>query len=530
VDKSVEQLNSAIDRRLGQLELFLEKLPFVHESRYVKVLTDAFNQITNTGDVLSLWNGIVRAYTRIGLAVESQQVIRIKVKELLPNLEAITYGLKKAIDTIFDELNEIDVPENLPADSLLRSGSRLLMDLLRTFSFYSIIRKQCDTDSLELLTVPLLNRELKNAFDELTQSQLHYLRQILPDAKELDTSSSVRGIHDFPVSDVEGRLRSLEEELGFHLPRSQKERIREMSRRDQESTIVKIRNELGPAVKRQFVELSAQEEKDVKVLEDVEKDISDLQEEIELIRQDGEQLEHEFRALRDHPPISVEEAEKEFEPVPELPIEPTRPEFKQYNNNKKEYAKAVAEYQIAQDEYFALVQEHDFVVQNNKFLKEQLIQEEADRIQLANRKHEQLRELARGLHDATVELRKKEEERDRILRAPKLKEESSKHLKPALQAVVDAWSKKVKKNRRENRQERWADYPESESDEDREEASRRLLQDDLKVEEYEGDGRMRPRGKALLNDHYGIQQVAPKDKELFDYDDTRNEHYFSRPY
>ena len=113
VDKAVENINKTIEGKLGALEFVVQNInPENRGAEGAEELTtqanrntfyNSLSQVNNTGDVIPLWNAIVRAYQDKGVNRETQQVIKVKVQELTPNLEAVVYGINQAIDTIFEK-------------------------------------------------------------------------------------------------------------------------------------------------------------------------------------------------------------------------------------------------------------------------------------------------------------------------------------------------------------------------------------------------------------------------------------------
>jgi hypothetical protein len=95
-DKSVENMNRVLEVKLGALEFLVQQFAsgagVLANSLTLKEVKaparQAEEQITNTGDISPLWNGIVRLYTEPGLSRESQKIIKVKVQELTPNLDA----------------------------------------------------------------------------------------------------------------------------------------------------------------------------------------------------------------------------------------------------------------------------------------------------------------------------------------------------------------------------------------------------------------------------------------------------------
>ena len=109
VDKAIELMNKTLESKLGALEFVVQNLEQGSSVRELskaenrQILTQSFQATNNTGDLIPLWNSIVRQYKQPGLSVESQEIIRQKVLELEPNLEAIIYGITETIEYIFQQ-------------------------------------------------------------------------------------------------------------------------------------------------------------------------------------------------------------------------------------------------------------------------------------------------------------------------------------------------------------------------------------------------------------------------------------------
>ena len=102
-DKAIEAMNKTLEQKLGALEFVVQNLEQGRIAGRDQSLTQSFQSTVNTGDLVPLWNSIVRSYKEIGLSRDSQNIIKVKIQDLKSNLDAMVYGLKEAVEYIFGQ-------------------------------------------------------------------------------------------------------------------------------------------------------------------------------------------------------------------------------------------------------------------------------------------------------------------------------------------------------------------------------------------------------------------------------------------
>ena len=355
VDKSVEALNKTLEIKLGALEFFVQNLSegpvkglsgLVESGPALGQIAQAYSQAINTGDVIPLWNGLARLYQTPGLSRQTQELVKVALQQLVPNLDALKYGFKSAIDFIFqkkpalitaparvrpgpaerpepsiEELealqrrpgparaarqeNPFDLPEQkagefhalLPGleeleraepeemkhedepseDDPLQGEARpraprgravaprgravaprgraaapraaaprgpapprgaqepavnsqlsfKVLELLRTLSVYTLVRSQVDAEPRPV-SVQDLEAAYKNIFQSLSQQEIDFLKEEAPRGSVLPRS--IRNIPDFDTPDTAQRLKAIEQELGIKFPPEYYKELRKMPR------------------------------------------------------------------------------------------------------------------------------------------------------------------------------------------------------------------------------------------------------------------------------------------------------------
>lgn len=100
-DKSIEQINKLLEAKLGALEALnenIDDITYVDDiegevttpSKTSQVIKksqrfQAYQAVTNTGDLIPLFNQMARYYQTIGLSRDSQLIVRTKLEDLKPN-------------------------------------------------------------------------------------------------------------------------------------------------------------------------------------------------------------------------------------------------------------------------------------------------------------------------------------------------------------------------------------------------------------------------------------------------------------
>ena len=184
---------------------------------------NSYQDVINTGSIVSLWNNIVRYYQKQGLSRQSQEMVKVKVQDLIPNLEAIVYGLGQAVDVLF------------ATNKYTEQVGLKILELLRTQSVYQLIKRQIDTTSFEVVSVSALETAFKNIFAELSEER----RELLDELTNRDTGSiatrPIRKIPQFSSTNFRERLRALGDEMGIDVSAIDpdlEDRLKRMNQKD----------------------------------------------------------------------------------------------------------------------------------------------------------------------------------------------------------------------------------------------------------------------------------------------------------
>ena len=514
VDKAVEGINKTIEQKLGSLEFFLKNAKRFQDPKFSQSVIQAIEQSTNTGDVIPLYNNIARSAHTIGLSRESIQVIQIQLQQLLPNLEAITYGLLQAVNGVVAFMNaEAQLPDEEPT-IYPKSLTGASLDFLRTYAVYQFIKDEADKDNTaipDLLTVDALNIAFKNAFENLSASDIAMIKERIPNANWL-LSNGMKNVPDFPVGDYEGRLGALEEEMGFRIPSSIRTSLIDLPINQQKDALAKMKNEVLPEIQNRY---SQQDARAIQRSEKLFKDAKALERQIEKLEQEDKIIAEEIEAIQRGVELSPEDAERLFELQGEIPLEPSlpsllrSPNIEAYRTEMAEYNRTLAVVRQKQAEYAR-------VKAQNEFIRDLLIPDQSE-----SARDEQIREREemRRLIPATLDaLRRQLREKDQ--RATDLLSASSSAVSGLLRpkkVFIDATTGKELKKRSPLIEEV---APSSAGDD----------------EKY-GSG-VATRGLSTLRKNYGFRDSeseseedseSESDGEALDFDDRRNEHYYTRP-
>lgn len=166
---------------------------------------NSYQEVINTGSVVSQWNTIVRFYQKQGLSKQSQEMVKVKVQDLIPNLEAIVYGLGEAVDVLFATNNYNN-----------NVGLKIL-ELLRTQSVYQLIKRQIDTTSFEIVSVFALDTAFKNIFAELSEERRELLDELANRETGSIASRPIRQVPSFSSKNFDERLKALSDEMGINV-------------------------------------------------------------------------------------------------------------------------------------------------------------------------------------------------------------------------------------------------------------------------------------------------------------------------
>jgi hypothetical protein len=517
VDKAIEGINKTIEQKLGSLEFFLQNAGRFHDPKFSQSVIQAIEQSTNTGDVIPLYNNIARSAHTIGLSRESEQVIRIQLQALLPNLDAITYGLLQAVEKVVDYMNaEARRPDEESA-SYPKSLTGATLDFLRTYAVYQFIKEEADKDNTatpDLLTVEALNTGFKNAFENLSASDISMIKQRIPNANWL-LSNGMKNVPDFPVGDYEGRISALEEEMGFRIPSALRASLIDLPINKQKDALAKMKNEVLPEVQNRY---SKQDIRAIRASEKLFNDAKALERQIEKMEAEDKIIAEEIEAIQRGVELSPEDAERLFELQGEIPLEPTlpsllnSPSIEAYRTEMAEYNRTLAVVRQKQAEY-------DRVKAQNEFIRNLLIpdQSESARDEQIREREEMRRLIPASLDALRRQLRAKDERATALLSASS--SAVSGMLRPKKVVYLDPSGAVLRK----------APLIEEISSSSADDAGK-----------YDGSGkggRLATRGLGTLRKNYGFrdseseesESESESDGEALDFDDRRNEHYYTRP-
>jgi hypothetical protein len=108
VDKLIESLNKTLESKQVALEFLLTQSRL--EKGFKKDSLQAYNQLVVNGDVVSVYNQIIRIFLQNGLSRSSYDSIKVKLQELKPNIDAIDFGLGEVVQLLF-ESNSAEVKQ-----------------------------------------------------------------------------------------------------------------------------------------------------------------------------------------------------------------------------------------------------------------------------------------------------------------------------------------------------------------------------------------------------------------------------------
>ena len=563
VDKAVEQFNKVVEQKLGVLEYLIQHITDEDadiSSRANKPFATAQSESENTGEIVPIWNSIVRAYQQPSLSKDSQSAIHVKVQELIPNLNAIKFGIMNVIDHLFDIL------EQDPERASKYTGG-FIMNLLRSYSVYKYIAKSVEATNFQILTVPLLDTEFKNAFEDLSQERVEILKHIAPSAKDI-LRSTVRNIPDFPVNDFNARVKALEDELGFNLPPADLVRMRKLNKSEQLTALAEVKDGYAN-VKQHFTK---EEENLIRMAEHLEGRVESTRKQLSALREEYNAKLAEVTALEEGRHLDEEDALDHYLEVPEVPEEPQRPHYRDYDN-EFDFLSALERFPAEYEEYERLAQEAQNAIYHNQFIDTIMIRDKTDRQQRIDSLMAEMELLDAEEPNIERELAHLRQEKDDFIaehqiseqtytrrRVPKttrnrygisiIKDKRESALKPVKEAerLQRVLSLILHKNKRRT----VTDVREDVEQEERDEAYRKLVEDEGEREESdEGEfsesdrseseveerevgvgrpyrNRLDTRGLASMRSNFGVKNRKVY-KDMYDFDDRRNEHYYVKP-
>lgn len=545
-DKSVENINRVLEVKLGALEFLVQQFasgagidPTSLTKKDVRPQAkQAEEQITNTGDIVPLWNSVVRLYQQQGLSRESQNIIKVKVQELTPNLEAMVYGMNQAIDYIFHE-RIINAPLML-----------MVMEFLRTLSVYTVIKQQVDSGQLELLSVEQLQRAYKNLLEEQSANRQALIKRYAPRGDI--TSTPIRNIPDFDVLGRRDRLKAIADELGIDPRVFAGADVGNMSGTQFAKFIEDVKDK---KVKYQ-AGYNRQEQALLQEAEQKQGQIQALRIQNDESRYKKEQNALLIRQLEEEAPLALAEVERQTLEVPEEPIlpdEPNREEYPAGEEGDTAYEDAMETYGMMLNASVFARNERSAIIEHNAGLLERLETSQAKRKQsILDRQR-----LMRGNDTAIA---RRQAQIDAIQATLPALERRGRELDEALsrsiQSVFSAYNRipLSKSMRREN--------VEASDMILRAEARRRagpvaplprpgvapsapravVVDDEKAGDPVAGEGKGRraeTRGLATLRKNYGFESMSDTDDSdsesdsdedrPFDFDDAGNDMYYSKP-
>ena len=551
-DKSIENINRVLEVKLGALEFLVSQ--FAGGAGILSTMLtkkdpqakQAEEQITNTGDVVPLWNSVVRLYQQQGLSRESQNIIKVKVQELTPNLEAMVYGMNQAVDYVFRERN-------------MNAGLALIvLEFLRTLSVYTVIKQQVDSGLLELLSVEQLQRAYKNLLEEQSAERQALLKKFSARGNIIDTP--IRNIPDFDVLGRHRRLGEIANELGINPSVLRKENLDKMSGEEFRKFIGDMR-EGSRGLRQSF------DRESVSVLQEIEGLLAEIQALQFLNRKSAKritELQETIRKLEREEPIDEEAVRRDILEVPEEPVmpdEPSRVDYPAEEEGGVEYERAMAEYNTQVAEVMRAIDEREMVLAHNQELLD-LIKTGAERRAsvitaqrniVGARRNIDLRERNIAEREAKIEPLRA------TVRAMARDKQSrgTDFLSRAIAEVIRSYAgfKAMKAEntvlareelqRRKMRKETAMNVPRGPPAPPRPGfpvAPRAVVVDEGDVKEEVGEGKGRraeTRGLASLRKNYGFESMSDTDDSdsesdsdedrPFDFDDAGNDMYYSKP-
>jgi len=496
VDKSIEQLNRLIESRLAPLEALLLSFNPTAKTFGTKDFDSNFQLAVNTGDIIPLWNQIVRYYQQQGLSRQSQELVKVSLQQLKPNLDAINYGLRSGIDKALSSSSfqapSVSKPVNLSSKVALTA-----MEFLRADSVYKAINQQIASGGFSVLDNQSLNSQYKNNFQSLSHDELAFLKAHAP--RDALIPSTIRNIPDFDANDATSRLKAIQEELGVVFP---PELIGDL-RRLPLSKLSEALDKLSQDAKQELGVVSENytEEKNRFIL--LSENIEFKKESLERRANVFQLIEQEIKALKS----GVEEKIEPLLPVPPIPtrVKPiialgpnaTQAEIDAHDiafNQRKE----------AIDRRNELIRERDRIISHNEKV-DNATRSKDEKDDLIRQKEEDLNDLQREWAEISAEL----EEDYNVL--AKLKNT------PAFSGELARLLGNIPAR------------PTSKS-----------IQEFIRNHPIEGYGkpkeRVDTRGLASMRENYGKPEESESEDsssesepEFMDFDDSRNEHYTHRP-
>lgn len=480
-DKTVEQLNKVLETKLGALEGLVQVLP---EKRSVYIKSQSafanfakfFTEATNIGDVLVLWNQIARYFSVQGLARESQEAIKVGLQQLTPNVEAMKYGLKKSSSAMIANGEQSFVP--------------YIMNAMRSLSVYDIISAQLNAGECTIISNDELQSEYKNTFQSLTQNEIDWLKYYAPRGT---LSGNIRNIPDFDRQDAKGRLRQIENELGIKLPAQYTAQLRNYPRDQLALELDKIRQKNLPADKFDTSWLN-----DYSLLAQASLDVD---EELQTLAQQQVHIKDEIEELQKPERVHV----PNMLPQMAKPVKPPQVRERDYPE-RAEYLLMVEERNRRKKDYLYQLQEWTKIKDHNAFEQEKAEANSPEKIaELIQAKEEELQAIQPEWDILMLQ------QQDIIRQKQELEDRTSDNV---FKNLLKDLPVKVNKN----------------------------IEDFIDARGYMGMGKSKgrsvdTRGLASMRENYGAHSESDSESDegdsdeggALDFDDSRNDHYYTKP-
>jgi hypothetical protein len=526
VDKSIDLIQKTLETKLGALEFLVQNLEqanagVVAFSGLTTASTalqtaQAFENITNTGDVLPLWNQIVRFYQTQGLSKQSQEMVKVKLQDLKGNLDAIQYGIKGAIDFIFQYKTTIGAEGGINAGQALK-----ILELIRTLSVYKLIAQQTNAGSPELISTASLDSAYKNSFEMLSQNEIAILRRVAPRGSVV--TRSIRNIPDFDTADLSSRIKQIQEELGIRFSDADYRRLRRLPRERLEMEL----DQLSRNTKGQRSAYSAEQKRDLASIEEKASQIRSFQLQVDMVAETVQDLEEEIERLR-RDPLDIAEYKQEEEP--EEKIEPTAPERAGYEDGDVGdalYEQAMIAYNEEHEQWEQGMVERMRIIAQNRFNREEAEAESREqREELIAVKEQMLLEASNAYDELRREIGEKSDEIDET--EAKIARDTTANRDTMLATARVITANIPVRAMKDTVEQYIEDHPRG-----------------MGVNRF---GRGKPSGKpvdtrglASMRLNYGKDEMSASDsddsesesdsdEDPLDFDDRRNEHYYSRPH
>ena len=451
----------------------------------------AFQEVLNTGVIVSQWNAIVRYFTKSGLSKQSQEMIKVKVKDVEPNLEAILYGLDQVVEALFGF--------NRFTDTI---GMKIL-EVLRSTSIYQIVKQQVDASSFELLSVEMMDASFKNIFAGLSQQRRELLAEV-SQRGEPNQKRPLRIIPDFDTTSFQTRIKELMDELGVRsLPDDLVSRLKRMNRADflkYADSAIREAKAIAPAH-------PARSEEGVRLINEYQAIVARVRriyDDIHInIPRDIRMLEAEIDYLRSGG--DGDEKTMELPPAGDFPDLPNVLDYTDADGDvSNEWSSVSTEYNDAYAKAQRMDEERSRAEEHNRIIEEARRADQARREEVIRRNEEAIKQLTES----------------ELPSAEQALEESA-ELKNAIEEQVDTMNLS------------WAlDAIEALKE----------LEDSFKKQRTMGRGKPKgadvdTRGLATMRHHYGVKERetssesedSSSDEDELDFDDRRNEMYYSKP-